>query len=677
MVVVGGDAVVERAPIVDLWLRAARRNGARVLEVAGPELDAPLADEMRAADRAVLIWSGPHGEGGMRVAALAAALGLHGREGSGAFYLPQTPNARGVCEAWAAADDADETDPHPIGLLIVSGDEAAADPAVRALAEHAEAVIAITLFQGLAVGWADLVLPGTSNLERDGTLINLEGRLQRLRRTVLPPVPDELAWLSKLACRFDVQLSPHAPVVFEEISEKAFGGISFGAMGERAPLPAPTPIEDLPALEPAQVSVTAPLRLHRYRPLFSGAAVERTPELQFQRPAAEVELARADAESRGIRPGRRGRRLLERHLGHAARAPLAHAAARNRADRRGARGRAASRGRGEAGMTPETWWVGLIEALIVPNLLLLAFAYTTWFERKLLSRMQLRYGPNRAGKFGLVQPFADMVKLLYKEAFAPSDAIRTPYIIAPIVSAFTAILAFSVIPFGPGWTIDGYTVQGVVADVPIALILVFALGSIGVYGFIVGGWASDSKYSLLGSMRTCAQLVSYEVSIALAVLGVVMMGQSLSLVDIVAKQSSTIWFVIPQLVGFAVFIVAGVAETNRAPFDLPEAETELVAGYHTEYSGMRWGLFQMAEYINMIVLSALAVTLFFGGYHGPWLPGPLWFLIKLALFVTLFIWIRASLPRLRYDQLMRLGWKVLLPVATINAVITALLVVWI
>jgi len=303
VVVVGGDAVVERAPIVDLWLRAARRNGARVLEVAGPELDAPLADEMRAADRAVLIWSGPYGEGGMRVAALAAALGLHGREGSGAFYLPQTPNARGVCEAWAAADDADETDPHPIGLLIVSGDEAAADPAVRALAEHAEAVIAITLFQGLAVGWADLVLPGTSNLERDGTLINLEGRLQRLRRTVLPPVPDELAWLAKLASRFDVELSPHAPVVFEEISAKAFGGISFGAMGEQAALPAPTAIEDLPELEPAPVSVTAPLRLHRYRPLFSGAAVERTPELQFQRPAAEVELARADAESRGIGQG--------------------------------------------------------------------------------------------------------------------------------------------------------------------------------------------------------------------------------------------------------------------------------------------------------------------------------------------------------------------------------------
>jgi NADH-quinone oxidoreductase subunit G len=265
--------------------------------------DAPLAADMRAADRAVLIWSGPYGEGGIRVAALATALGLQGRAGSGAFYLPATPNGRGVCEAWAAAADADETDPHPIGLLIVSGDEAAADPAVRALAERSEAVIAVTLFHGLAVGWADLVLPGTSNLERDGTLVNLEGRIQRVRRAVLPPVPDELAWLSKLAARFDVKLSPHAPVVFDELSAKVFGGAPFGAMGARAPLPPPAPFAELPEVEPAPVTVTAPLRLQRYRPLFSGPAVERTPELQFQRPVPEVELARADAESRGIGPG--------------------------------------------------------------------------------------------------------------------------------------------------------------------------------------------------------------------------------------------------------------------------------------------------------------------------------------------------------------------------------------
>jgi NADH-quinone oxidoreductase subunit H len=214
--------------------------------------------------------------------------------------------------------------------------------------------------------------------------------------------------------------------------------------------------------------------------------------------------------------------------------------------------------------------------------------------------------------------------------------------------------------------------------VSIALILIFALGSIGVYGAIIGGWASQSKFSLLGSMRTCAQLVSYEVSLALSVLGVVLMGQSLNLVDIVNKQGGTIWFFIPQLAGLTVFFFAMIAETSRPPFDLPEADTELVAGFHTEYGGMRWGLFQTAEYINLITLSALAVTLFFAGWHGPYAPlGPLWFLLKVFIFISVFIWIRASVPRLRYDQLMKFGWKILLPVATINAVITALLVVWV
>src|SRR5438270_1158991 len=326
----------------------------------------------------------------------------------------------------------------------------------------------------------------------------------------------------------------------------------------------------------------------------------------------------------------------------------------------------------------EVWWISLIKAVVIVNLVMLAFAYTTWFERKLLGRMQNRYGPNRAGPFGLLQPIADLVKLIRKEAFFPAASSELPYIVAPVVSAFTALAAFAVIPFGPGWDVNGWHINGEVADVGIALILVFALGSIGVYGFIVGGWASESKYSLLGSMRTCAQLVSYEVSLALSVLGVVLMGQSLNLVDIVNKQGATIWFIVPQLVGFAVFLFAGTAETSRAPFDLPEADTELVAGYHTEYGGMRWGLFQTAEYINLITLSALAVTLFFGGWHGPWAPlGPLWFFIKLFLFMALFIWIRASVPRLRYDQLMRFGWKILLPAATLNAVVTALLVVWV
>jgi NADH-quinone oxidoreductase subunit H len=326
----------------------------------------------------------------------------------------------------------------------------------------------------------------------------------------------------------------------------------------------------------------------------------------------------------------------------------------------------------------EAWWVSAIKAFVIINVVLLSFAYLTLIERKVLGRMQLRYGPNRAGPFGILQPIADLIKLIRKESFFPAAAIDLPYIVAPVISAFTALAAFAVIPFGPGWTIFGQDVEGQIVDVPIALLLVFALGSIGIYGFIVGGWASESKYSLLGSMRTCAQLVSYEVSLALAVLGVVLMAGSLSLTDIVSAQDNGWWYIAPQIVGFLTFFIAGIAETNRAPFDLPEAEQELVAGYHTEYSGMRWGLFQMAEYINMLMLSALTVTLFLGGWLGPgdtdWL-GPLWFLLKLALVVFLFIWLRATFPRLRYDQLMSFGWKVLLPVATVNAVITAILVV--
>jgi NADH-quinone oxidoreductase subunit H len=323
----------------------------------------------------------------------------------------------------------------------------------------------------------------------------------------------------------------------------------------------------------------------------------------------------------------------------------------------------------------EPWWISLIKAALIINLLLGLFAYLTLVERKVMGRMQLRYGPNRAGPFGLLQPIADLVKLVRKEAFAPSSAVGIPYILAPIISAFTALAAFAVIPFGPGWTINGWQVNGEVANVSIGLLLIFALGSVGIYGFIVGGWASESKFSILGTMRTCAQLVSYEVSLALSVLGVVILGRSLSLPEIVHRQGEFLPFVVPQLVGMIIFFIAGTAETSRAPFDLPEAEQELVAGYHTEYSGMRWGLFQMAEYINLITLSALMVTLFFSGWHGPWHLGPLWFVLKLLGVLFVFIWMRTTLPRLRYDQLMRFGWKVLLPVATLNAVVTALLVV--
>ena len=329
---------------------------------------------------------------------------------------------------------------------------------------------------------------------------------------------------------------------------------------------------------------------------------------------------------------------------------------------------------------PVEWWVSLIEAVIVINLVMATFAYLTLAERKIMARMQLRYGPNRAGFRGILQPIADLLKLLHKESFQPTEAINWAFVLGPFLAAFTALTTFSVIPFGPGWEVGGVYIPGQVADLDIALILIFAIGSIGVYGFILGGWSSDSKYALLGSMRTCAQLVSYEVSLALSVLGIVIMAGTLSLTEIVAAQADTLWYAIPQFVGLIVFLLAGTAETARAPFDLPEAEQELVAGYHTEYGGMRFGLYSMSEYINLITLSALCVTLFLGGWHGPgwdgatW-AGPLWFIGKLVLILFVFIWMRATLPRLRYDQLMRFGWKVLLPIATINAVVTAILVV--
>jgi NADH-quinone oxidoreductase subunit H len=332
----------------------------------------------------------------------------------------------------------------------------------------------------------------------------------------------------------------------------------------------------------------------------------------------------------------------------------------------------------------QVWWIGAIEALVIINILLLAFAFMTLIERKMLGRLQRRFGPNRAGPFGVIQPFADLIKLLRKASFQPDRLIHPAiYLGAPVLSATMAFLAFSVIPWGGGWTIDGYRIDGEVANLSISLIVIFAIGSISTYGVLLGGWVSESKYAMLGAMRTGAQLVSYEVSLAMSVLGVVLMAKSLSLSDIVAKQHATIWYVVPQIVGFVCFTVAGVAEVARAPFDLPEAEQELVAGYHVEYSGMRWGLYQIAEYVHMITMSALTVTLFFGGWLFPFGGhlgsinrfGPIWFLAKLAVVLFCFIWGRATLPRLRYDQLMALTWKVILPVATVNAVVTAFIVV--
>ena len=332
VVVVGDDPVVDRAPIVDLWLRAARRGGAEIVTI-GPTGDVPAApgeataalrgllapeDELgrrlRDSERAVLVWSGPGGGGGARLAEAAHELGLAEKPGCAAFHLPASPNGPAVADAWAASDDADEADPEPIRLLVVSGDDAAASPGVRALAERADHVIAIAMFHELAVGWADLVLPATGMLEREGTLQNLEGRLQRLRRAVTPPVPDELAWIAKLAGRFAVDVSPHAAVVFEEVAARMFGGVAAAAVDGRAPLPerapwvAPAPSTAPPAPPSHDAAggdehLLGTLRLLRARPLFSGPEVERVAELQFQRPDREAALSPADAGRRGIATG--------------------------------------------------------------------------------------------------------------------------------------------------------------------------------------------------------------------------------------------------------------------------------------------------------------------------------------------------------------------------------------
>ena len=323
----------------------------------------------------------------------------------------------------------------------------------------------------------------------------------------------------------------------------------------------------------------------------------------------------------------------------------------------------------------EPLWLVLVKSAFVVFVVVTAFAYTLLAERKLIGRFQVRYGPNRTGLFGFFQPLADVVKLIFKEDFIPEGANRLVFTLAPAISVVAAITAIAVIPYGDGTAeFLGQEFNLVGADIDVGILLLFALSGIGFYGLILGGWASGNKYSLLGSARTAAQLVSYEVAMGLSIVGVIMMAQTLSLVDAVEAQQETLWYVVFQPLGFLIFVVAAVAETNRAPFDLPEAESELVAGYHTEYAGLKFAMFFLAEYVNMIIISALGATLFLGGYDGPFLPGVVWLAIKVSAMLFLFIWLRATLPRLRYDQLMQFGWKVLLPLATLNLIITAIVV---
>ena len=322
--------------------------------------------------------------------------------------------------------------------------------------------------------------------------------------------------------------------------------------------------------------------------------------------------------------------------------------------------------------------INIIRALIVIFALLTGMAYMTWFERRAISRLQVRIGPNRVGPDGLMQPIADALKLFFKEDVRPAMADRFLYPLAPGISLIAALAAFAVIPIGPTITIGGRSIDLVIQDMPVALLYLIGVSSLGVYGVVLGGWSSGSKYSLLGSLRGGAQVVSYELALGLALVGVVLVSGTLSVAQIVDEQAHSVPFVVLQPLGFLLYFTAAIAETNRAPFDLPEAEQELVAGYHTEYSGFRFALYYIAEYVNVLTFSAIAATLFFGGWIGPFnlVNGPWWLLIKMTVFAFVFVWLRATFPRLRYDQLMKISWGFLLPVGLLNVLVTAILVVF-
>ncbi len=324
----------------------------------------------------------------------------------------------------------------------------------------------------------------------------------------------------------------------------------------------------------------------------------------------------------------------------------------------------------------------VIMAAVVMFALLTGFAYMTLIERRVSARIQVRLGPNRVGFGGMFQPLADAVKLLLKEDIVPSQADKPVFTLAPIISITVALAAFAVIPFGNAINIFGVNIPLRLADVNVGILYIFGITSLGVYGIVLAGWASNNKYALLGGVRASAQVISYELAMGMAVIGVVILTGSLSLNDIVRHQNG-LWFgflprwnIFVQPVAFVLYVIAATAETNRAPFDLPEAESELIAGYHIEYSSMRWSMFFMAEYINLFTVSAIATTLFLGGWSGfNFIGGFPWFFIKLSAFMFFFMWMRWTLPRLRYDKLMKFGWHILLPLALLNLAVTAAVVV--
>lgn len=312
----------------------------------------------------------------------------------------------------------------------------------------------------------------------------------------------------------------------------------------------------------------------------------------------------------------------------------------------------------------------LIKGIVLISLLMLAAAYMTFMERVVMARMQLRLGPNRVGPFGLLQPIADGIKLLSKESFQPGNVDTFAYWLAPGIALFTALFAFTLIPFGGTVTIFGYSVDLYIADVNTGIVFFLAFSSLAVYAIVLAGWSSNNRYSLLGGLRATAQMISYEIPMGVSLLTVILAAGTLDLNQIVEAQRSY-WFVLTQPVSFMIYVITMFAETNRAPFDLPEAEQELTGGYHTEYGGMKFAAFFLGEYVNMVAVSAIAVTLFLGGWHGPWDIPVLWFVVKVACLIFFFMWVRATMPRFRYGQLMDFSWKVLLPIAIVNLIVTA------
>ena len=316
----------------------------------------------------------------------------------------------------------------------------------------------------------------------------------------------------------------------------------------------------------------------------------------------------------------------------------------------------------------------VIKVIVIFAAVMTGCAYATWLERKLLGRLQQRMGPTYVGPFGLLQPVADAIKLIFKEDVVPSQAEKIVLIVAPLVAFVPGFLAFAVVPIGPPIHLFGYQIPLTISDLNIGVLFILATTSLSVYGIALGGWSSGSKYSLLGGIRSSAQMISYEVAYGLSLVPVLMIAGTLSLTELVNQQASILdWYVFKNPVSFLIFWICAVAETNRAPFDLAEAESELVGGYHTEYSSMRFSMFFIGEYANMLTASAVVSTVYFGGWQGPFLPGPLWLVIKVVAFMVFYIWFRATFPRLRYDQLMDLGWKVLFPVALANVLVTGII----